>query len=329
MLNLDRRPSSMFLLGLAWSIIFSAGPDSTAETQTRQMSFQGTTRTYLVYRPDNVPADQKLPVVLAFHGGGGTARQMLRYSRLNRLADRHHFIAVYPEALQRHWNDGRYSLKFVDHDRQIDDVAWIRALLIELKGEAVDLDRIYAVGVSNGGMFVQRLAVELGGQLAAVASIIASLPERLRDQAPRAKISVLLMNGTNDPLVPYEGGPVTIRSLLGRRAQNLPLPSRGKVLSTDATVAYWKRHNGIHSEGKTTILPNSDPEDGCRVQKTVWAGEDGVSVVLYKIMGGGHGLPGRAQYLSKEKIGNICQDIDGMEEVWRFFADKKRTRASK
>ncbi len=319
----------MFLLGLAWSITLTAVPGYTAETQTRQMSFQGTTRTYLLYRPDDVPADRKLPVVLAFHGGNGTARQMLRYTRLNRLADRYHFVAVYPEALQRHWNDSRYSLKFVDHDRRIDDVAWIRALLKELRREAVDPDRIYAMGVSNGGMFVQRLAVELSDELAAVASIIASLPERLHDQTPRAKISVLVMNGTNDPLVPYEGGPVTIRSLLGRRAQNLPLPSRGKVLSTDATVAYWKRHNGINSEGKATILRNADPEDGCRVQKTVWQGQDGVSVVLYKIMGGGHGLPGRAQYLSKEKIGNICQDIDGMEEVWRFFADKKRMQTAK
>ncbi len=297
------------------------------DIQRREMEHGGRQRTYLLYRPKHAPADKRLPLVLAFHGGGGSAGQMLRYSGLNRLADRHHFIVVYPDAIDKHWNDGRASRKFLEHDRTIDDIAWIKALVKKLlHEEPVDRNRVFAVGVSNGGFFCQRLAVEMTDQFAAVASIISSLPEKLAQAKPKPHpISVLLMNGTSDPLVPYEGGEVSIRSLLPPRARRLPLPSRGRCLSTDRTIEYWKRHNAITSQPKVSILPNRDPEDGCRIERKEWIGKNGARVVLYKIMGGGHGLPGRSQYLPKDRIGNICQDIDGMEEVWEFFRACNKT----
>ncbi len=72
------------------------------DVQRREMEHGGRRRTFLLYRPKHAPADERLPLVLAFHGGGGSAGQMLRYSGLHRLADRHHFIVVYPDAIDKH-----------------------------------------------------------------------------------------------------------------------------------------------------------------------------------------------------------------------------------
>ncbi len=294
-------------------------PDKTM--QTHVMTFEGQQRKYLVYRPENIPAGRPVPLILALHGGSGTAQQMVRYSNLNHWADKHGLMIVYPEAIDKHWNDGRRSRKFQEHDRRIDDVAWIRRLLDQLaKDYAVDSKRMYVVGASNGGMMTQRLAVELSDRFAAAATIIGALPEPLKTAKPRAPISMLLMNGTDDPLVPYEGGAVSIRSLLSAQFQNRKLLDRGRVLSTDETILWWRKQNGIKANGRVETLPDRDPKDGCRVEKTVWADpQSGREVVLFKIIGGGHGLPGTRQYLSADRIGHICQDFDGMEEIVLFF----------
>ncbi len=308
---------------LAVSIVLAMRAPGASGMQSREMTFQGRRRTYLVYRPRQVPRDRPLPVVLVFHGGGGSAAQMARTSRMNTWADRLGLLVVYPEGVNKHWNDGRRSEKFRDQDRKIDDVAWIARLLTELqKNERIDPRRIYAMGVSNGGMFTLRLAVELSDRFDAVAAIVASLPEPLAERTPRKPLRVLIMNGTDDPLVPYGGGEVTIRSLLPQRWRGARLPSRGRVLSTKETVAYWLRHNRIDSKGHVDILADRDRRDGCRIERTKWSSTGGREVVLYKIMGGGHGIPGRRQYLPRDRIGNICQDIDAAEVICNFFLRK-------
>ena len=297
-----------------------------ADTETRHMNFGGRQRVYLVYRPSNVPATRPLPLVIAFHGGGGDAEQMKRHSGLNGWADKLGFMVVYPEAIDKHWNDGRRSVKFREHDAKIDDVAWIGRLLDRLEQtEAIDGRRIYVVGPSNGGMMAQRTAIELGDRLAAAATIIASLPEPLKASQPRAPISMLIINGTDDPLMPYGGGPVTIRSLLPARMRRLPLPDRGRVLSTAKTAAWWRKRNGISAKGSVSFLPDRDRADGCRVKKTVWSSDESkTEVILYEVMGGGHGIPGTRQYLPRDRIGNVCQDFDAMEVVCRFFLKHQR-----
>lgn len=243
------------------------------------------------------------------------------FSGFNPLSEKHGFIAVYPQAIDRHWNDGRKSEKFLDHDAKINDVAWIETLIANLKGRyAVDARRIYAVGISNGGMFTQRLAIELGRHFAAVASLTAQIPEPLAGAKPATAVSVLLINGTRDPFVPYEGGNV-IPQLFPRLAQVRKPVDRGRVISTDRTIAFWIEQNGTHAKGVVTPLLDRDKTDGCTAERIEWRNPKlNLSVVLYKVIGGGHTWPGGQQYLPVRTIGETCRDFNASETIWDFFS---------
>lgn len=120
-------------------------------------------REYFVHIPLRYHQDLATPLVLVFHGGGGNARQIAKFSDFNKLSEENDFLVIYPEAIDKHWSDGREGEKFREHDAKINDVAWIEKLILEIKKTyAVDHHRIYATGISNGGILSQRLAIELG-----------------------------------------------------------------------------------------------------------------------------------------------------------------------
>jgi polyhydroxybutyrate depolymerase len=137
------------------------------------------------------------------------------------------------------------------------------------------------------------------------------------------------MNGTMDPFVPYEGGEVT-PTLFPRLSKMLRKPSRGKVISTDATIEFWLRHNGIDGKDLVTTLPDLDKTDESTAKRTEWTNENtGVSVVLYTILGGGHTWPGAKQYLPVQTIGPTNQDIHASEIIWNFFAQHPKNGSPK
>ena len=278
-------------------------------------------REYFVHLPSTYRNSQSAPVVLVFHGGGGNAQQIAKFSGFNEISEENGFLVIYPEAIDKHWNDGRQSEKFQEHDEKVNDVAWIAALITELQTTySVDYNRIYAVGISNGGIFSQRLALELSKHFAAVASLTAQIAEPLPSTQPTNPISVLLINGTKDPFVPYDGGEITPR-LFPRFGKMLKQPSRGKVISTDSTIEFWLQHNGIDPKGLLTKIPDRDTTDGSSVERREWThSKIGVSVLLYKIIGGGHTWPGRRQYLPVQTVGQTNRDINASERVWEFFS---------
>jgi len=290
----------------------------------RVFPHDGRDRSCLIHVPLSYREGQPVPLVFVFHGGTGTAKMIAQFTGFDELSQRHGFIVVYPQGLNGHWNDGRKEEEFREHNESVDDVGFIIALLESLKAEfAVDPNAVFATGVSNGGMFSHRLGIEHSQQFAAIAPMIGGIPEPIADGKPQQPVSVLLMNGTEDPFVPYGGGPITVRlfPLLRRRR----LPDRGRVISTDAAVQFWLRHNGIAAEPRTTKLADTDPNDGCRVERTEWSdAERRVSVVLYKIIGGGHTYPGGSQYLPERVIGRTCGDFQATEAIWAFFAAHRR-----
>jgi polyhydroxybutyrate depolymerase len=286
------------------------------------LQHQGHARTCLVHVPAPLRSStaRKPALVLVFHGGGGNARQIMGTSGFNTISTREGFIAAYPDAIDKHWNDGRASEKFRDHDSKINDVAFIAALIDRLSQDhAIDRRRIYATGISNGGIFSQRLAIELGDRLAGVSSLTAQIATELRRAKPKGKVSVQFINGTKDPFVPYPGGPVT-PNFFPRLARFQKKENRGTVISTDDAVRYWLSHNSI--TGKPTIekLSDRNRKDNCTAETQRWSGS-GVSVELLKVMGGGHTWPGgkSRQYLPVRVIGETCRDFEASERIWEFF----------
>lgn len=268
-------------------------------------------RNFYLHVPNPLPADKPLPLVLMFHGGGGTPAFAERESKFNALADKEGFLVAYPEGVGKSWNDGRNEPKITAQKEKVDDVAFITALLDEVaKRNRLDEKRIYATGISNGAFFSHYLAANLSARIAAIAPVVGGVAEPLSTQFhPTQPVSVLILQGTADPLVPYHGGEVTV---FGGK--------RGRLIDTDDALKLWVDHNGCDRNAVTNDLADLDPLDGCRVTTFRYAaGRDGAEVVLYRIDGGGHTWPGGLQYLGERLIGKVCRDLDGTQTIWEFF----------
>ncbi len=274
----------------------------------QRMQHDGETRRYVLSVPDG--AEGELPLVVALHGRLGTGRGMARDLGLDELLDEQGFAAVYPDGYRRSWNDGRGGGPAAEAG--IDDVGFIEALLEEVAGQVtVDASRVYLVGISNGGMMAQRLACERAELFAATASIIASMPDTLEGSCePSAVMSMLLLNGTEDPLVPYEGGEVSG-------------DSEGSVLSTADTMEFWRLRAGCDTDPEETAI--DVVADETSIRHLAWSGcQGGASVELYEVVGGGHTWPGGPQYLSEERIGVVSRDLDTAATLWTWFEPLRR-----
>ena len=119
----------------------------------------------------------------------------------------------------------------------------------------------------------------------------------------------MVVNGTDDPLFPYQGGTITHFGT-----------ERGEVISTEATVSHWLEKNGCPSHSEKQVLPDTSRRDETTVTKYIYSEcESGTNVMLYRIEGGGHTWPGGRQYLRESRIGKTSHDINGCEEIWDFF----------
>jgi polyhydroxybutyrate depolymerase len=266
----------------------------------------GRERTYLIHVPTS--RSPKAGLLLVFHGGGGSGAGMPRFTGFDPLADQYGFVAVYPDGVNRQWNDGGIP------NNGVDDVGFVRALVHRLAQRfGIDRNRIFSVGISNGAMFSQRLACDLADGVAAFAAVDGNMPSAIASSChPRRAVSVLQMNGTSDPLMPFEGGNVTI----GRRVG---------VLSAEQTVAFWVRNDRCSPAASTTMLPTVAPPDGTNVERRAYARcRSGSKVVFYVVHGGGHTWPGGYQYLPAIFIGRTSSQLDASRTIVQFFINLKR-----
>lgn len=285
-----------------------------AALATGSFEHGGLTRSYHLHLPPGRSKAKPAPLVLALHGGGGSGRQFDRSTNGQVLAeaDRRGFIVVFPEGIEKGWNDGRAPVSSADRARaSVDDVAFLKELVRRMVAEhAADPSRVYAMGISNGGFMAFRLAIESPETVAAIAPVTANLAKVHEHKTPKLPVPVMIVNGTLDPLVPWAGGQVKV---FGQE--------RGEVLSTPDTVTWWTKQDGCTGAAKTRSLPDLDPDDGARIE--VEAHEtctDKSEVVLYRVVGGGHTWPGGMQYLPKSMIGGVCRDVNATKEIFEFFS---------
>ena len=267
-------------------------------------------REYIIHLPTNYSESTKLPLVMIFHGGGGNAKQMQGFYGMDEIADAENFICVYPQGINKQWNDGR---EFKESISANDDVLFINNMLDSIiKHYAVNTKRIFSTGISNGAFFSIYLSYKISDRILAVAPVCGSIPEKIFDEfTPAMPISVMLINGTRDPLVPYNGGSVGNR-LIG---------SRGNCTSTDKTIERYISIDKVNATPVVTDLPDMDNSDGCSAtQYSYNTGANKTKVILVKVNGGGHTLPGGSQYLPKFMIGKVCRDFKANRMIWDFFA---------
>ena len=291
------------LLGFAISAAVSAKEISADGMQS--LTYHGTERSYVIRVPNTIGNNKKrVPLVLVLHGGGGNAQNIEKVTGFTDKANQEGFIVVYPEGTGRRqhkrltWNAGHCC----GHAMQThaDDVGFIDALISKLIANyPIDLQRIYATGMSNGGMMTHRLGRELSQRFAAIAPVVGTV---FGDEKKSAQpVSAIMLNGMLDKSVPHEGGP----------------PGGHFTDAWDGTptkpaldqLSYWANANGC------TMGPNKNSQGSfTRWQYTCPAGRD---VVLYLIDDNGHSWPGG-------KKGSIFGDkpsasFHGTDIIWDFF----------
>lgn len=311
----------VFIKALAGMILISF-PVSFLEAQKTSFVYDNLKRTFRIHIPASYNKSVQLPLVIALHGRGGNGESMILITRkgFNKLSDRDGFIVVYPDGIQMNWNDGRMDEKANDraHRENIDDVGFISALIDSMINDYnTDPKRVYVTGISNGAIMSYRLACELSHKITAIAPVDGNMPELLISVcSPSRYMSVLAINNTYDPLVPYNGGEIygSIRKV------NL-----GKVLSVNESIQFWVNRDRCSMTPVMTVEPDRDPKDGTKVtKKQYFNGMEGTEVILYSVEGGGHTWPGGFQYMPEWIIGKTSRDIDANEIIWSFFKNHSR-----
>lgn len=252
-------------------------------------------RDYLIHIPpklakgqwrDNGKPVQPLPLVVAMHGGAANASHMEQISGFSALADDQGFIAVYPEGFLLSWNAG--DCCGPAKISNTDDVGYLKKITEKLAGAGLaDKGRMYATGFSNGAGMAYRLACELPGRFAAIGVVSAAMAMRRCDPGP---VSVLVMHGTADRNVPYNGG--------GRRDFNDPPPFPPVSYAID----YWRKANKLpplsrplRAAGRALNCQSTGPPQGRQ------------EVALCRVEGGPHRWPDGAA-----------------KQLWSFFAAQPR-----
>ncbi len=279
--------------------------------RSHAMVHNDTNRSYRLYVPETVRAKgAPAPLVLVLQGAG-PGFDIMDITRITPIADREGFAVAFPAAVGDLWNDG--ALRVLGSNTG-SDVAFLRRVVadIDAKELRIDRSRIYAIGISNGGMMSLRLACDAADLFAGVGAVAANMPKGLApDCRPSAPVSVIVINGTEDPIIPYRGGGVRLMRVM----------RFGEVLSTEETMSLWARLNGCGAPAPPVPLPDNDPGDDSRAVQIDYGGCRGARLRLVRVEGGGHTWPGGMQFMPSLLIGPVNRDIDAGEAAWTFFKE--------
>ena len=263
---------------------YSKSDDSTSNFQT--IIHEGVNREYVIHVPDSYDGSFSVPVVLNFHGFSGDAYQYMNEADMRILSESENFILIYPQGLyldgEPHWNACPNG---GDNKSDVDDFGFIETLIEEISSNYnIDLERIYAVGYSNGGMMAYGLANHKSELIAAVASVSGAM---LDCTGPTLHpMPVIHLHGTDDLDLPYNGN--------------------NYYNSVQNTLDYWTNFNNTSKE-PIISYDNSGEID---IEHYIYdKGNNSVSVEHYKYIGGNH-----VWFVS------TFQGQNASELVWNFLS---------
>ena len=266
----------------------------------------GRERTYLMWSP---VGSGPFPLVLALHGRLGDGAGMEELAQVSRLT-KEGALVVAPDGYEKSWADARGTTPASSDG--IDDVRFLSQLIDDMIAKHhADPTRVYVMGMSNGGMMALTLACRITDRLAGVITVTGLMSAALVESCRLSKpLPVAFIHGTNDPIVPYEGGGVS--------------GGGGTVQSADASAQFWAHANGCAPPTRTA-LPDVARSDETTTTLHGWSHcRDNAEVRLYSVEGGGHTWPGGKQYLGKWLIGRTSQDFSATDEGWRFLQAHRR-----
>lgn len=255
----------------------------------------GLVRDYTIHLPTGYNGNiNSYPLVLNLHGYGSNRHQQALVSEMNDVADTAAFIVVYPDGTfdltgKRYWN--------ANYNNVLDDIGFLNTLVDSLVvNYAINSNRVYNTGYSNGAIMSHTLACESTNKFAAVASVAGTMAIGQQSScSPSRAIPVLHMHGTSDVIVQYEGN-----SLL---------------IAVDSLISHWVNLNGLDSTPTTTTIPNIDTTDNCTAVSYEYGLSTNTPVQLIKITGGRHTWAGSTIQQGFGTSG----DFEASSVIWNFF----------
>ena len=301
-------PVAALLLGH----ILTGGELLAATLERESVTVEGTARSFALYLPADYDSQEQYPILIVLHGGEGDGLGTAERTGFADYVDGDQFIAVFPDAGGRQWNDGRETTR-----SNADDVAFLEAVVqsvVEMYGG--DPAHVFVAGGSNGGMMTQRLACERSDLFAGFAAVNANMPAGLAGGCrPSRARPFAFFFGTEDPIMPPSGGEV-------RSARRAGMGAGGEVIPAADTVRFWTEANRCGGSSERAV-PDHAEDDGTTVrQVTYQTCADATQVVEFEVVGGGHTWPGSAppeRALLRRIVGVTSQDIDATGTIIAFF----------
>ena len=313
----------IFLIGIFIGIYFAIvvlkyytttevfrAPPTQGNYKTYSFTHNDLIRTYDVYIPSTLKKNTS--VFFLFHASRGNSKDMRSSTGYDfeYLAEEKGFLVVYPQGFKNHWNDCRATADYATNIQDIDDVGYFQQMIKSLQENyMINRKQLVVSGISNGGHMVFKLAHEIPKDILLYTSFAANLPVQDNNDCSlsQEEVNMIIFNGTNDPINPYEGGLV---SILGN-------DSRGFVISAEETYNYW-RGLTVYEEEKIVTIPQLDSDSKTFVIKKESIGSK--YVALYSLVNGGHIYA--SPYLKSSRFaGESVRDINGAEEIYATYLE--------
>ena len=300
--------------------------DRIGELAEARVNHNGISRLFTYYIPCIYNQGKQLPLMITLHGRSFNAKQHLKDSKFDKIAEKEGFILLAPncvtidkdnklasEGYTIHDLEGiesnniRWNVNFPLHNEmKIDDVGYINSMLdYFVKQFTVDKSRVYVSGMSNGALMTMYLVTKLQDKIAGAAPVCGIVPYDFMKEDLRSRIKIVVINNDNDPTVSINGYP------------DFAPPVR------DA-VGWFNQQFGITGEAIVTQLPRTVEDDPTNIKKYEWADKGGSQIVYYVIEGGGHTWPGGTQYYPEERIGKLSRHYNASDWIWEELKDFRK-----
>jgi polyhydroxybutyrate depolymerase len=267
-------------------------PTRPSGTTTVNITHAGRPRSFRLHIPDGYFPTNRMPLVLNFHGAGWTADEQLEYSEYISFADQNGIVVAAPNA-------DRALGYWAPWNRTVDDVGFVDKILDRVRADlCIDGDRMFATGMSSGGIMSSYLACRLARRIAAVVTVAGTIqPNNCRPSRP---VPVMAFHGSHDRVIRFEGGGTVT---------GIPVPP------IRSELRLWALRNGCADASTVARLA---PD----VVQRKWRCTGDRMVKLVRIEGGGHTWPGASRQV--QGLGRTTQSIDATRAGWSFFVNHPR-----
>jgi polyhydroxybutyrate depolymerase len=293
------------LLALASGFLSPLRVVAAQTASAEKFDFGGLTRTYRVFRPATLKANESVPLVVVLHGGFGTGLGAERSFHWDDAATRFGFVVLYPDGVARTWNAGECCGK-AERDN-VDDVGFLSALVDRVANDDnIDRTRIFFTGISNGAMMSYRMACESPLDIAAIGPVAGTLTVPCDRARPT---SVLAIHGLADHTLTFDGSLPT------------KIPPRQKPVarrSVPDTIAQWRGIDACGAPATRTYGPVTELLSGCAQNR---------DVELITVAGAGHQWPGAVPPSALAEailpLDEPSTALDATVTLWNFFAEHR------